>query len=197
MAKEALILFVRKPELGKVKTRIAATEGEAVALAIYQRLLEHTYTITSGLPVDKYVFYAGEMVSHDIWNQGYYKMLQEETDLGNRMKAAFSLLFQKGYEQICIIGSDCYELDASVIRQAFSSLAQTDMVIGPASDGGYYLLGMRQGLKDVFQHIEWSTESVLQQTIDQIRALNSSYVLLPVLNDVDTIHDVPESWKVK
>jgi rSAM/selenodomain-associated transferase 1 len=137
------------------------------------------------------------MVSHDIWNQGYYKMLQEETDLGNRMKAAFSLLFQKGYEQICIIGSDCYELDASVIRQAFSSLAQADMVIGPASDGGYYLLGMRQGLKDVFQHIEWSTESVLQQTIDQIRALNSSYVLLPVLNDVDTIHDVPESWKVK
>ena len=195
MSKEALILFVRKPELGKVKTRIAATEGETVALTIYQRLLEHTYSITAALPVDKYVFYAGEIEKDDTWSLGYHKLLQDNTDLGNRMKAAFTLLFHKGYDRICIIGSDCYELDELMIQQAFATLTAQDIVIGPAKDGGYYLLGMRQELRDIFQNIEWSTENVLQQTIDQINALGSSYYLLPYLNDVDTIDDVPMSWK--
>jgi hypothetical protein len=82
-----------------------------------------------------------------------------------------------------------------MIQQAFATLTAQDIVIGPAKDGGYYLLGMRQELRDIFQNIEWSTENVLQQTIDQINALGSSYYLLPYLNDVDTIDDVPMSWK--
>ena len=192
--KEALILFVRTPEKGKVKTRIAAIAGDDAALEIYQRLLQHTQQITAPLSCDKYVFYADRIETDDLWN-GYNKQLQPGTDLGNRMLAAFSCLFKKGYQRVCIIGSDCYDLSTTIIEQAFTELSKTDLVIGPANDGGYYLLGMKDGVKDIFQGIAWSTEKVLEQTIAQITASGFGYSLLPVLSDVDTAADVPEQWK--
>ena len=191
---DALILFVRKPEKGKVKTRIAATEGENFALKIYNKLLLHTYGITAPLTCTKYVFYAGAIEEDDMWSNGYHKLMQAETDLGNRMKAAFTQLFEKEHKRICIIGSDCYELSTEVIEQAFAELEKHDLVIGPAHDGGYYLLGMKDGVKDVFQNIEWSTEKVLKQTIKQLIDKNQTFVLLPMLHDVDTVNEVPAKW---
>ena len=192
---DALILFVRKPEKGKVKTRIAATAGDDFALNIYNKLLQHTHHITNTLSCDKYVFYAGAIVETDMWRTGYNKLAQADTDLGNRMKKAFAQLFKKGYQRVCIIGSDCYELTKEIIELAFEKLHTHDAVIGPAHDGGYYLLGMKDELKDVFQDIEWSTEKVLEQTMAQLAFLNHSFVLLPMLHDVDTIDDVPTHWK--
>ncbi len=192
---DALILFVRKPEKGKVKTRIASTEGEEVALKIYNKLLTHTHQITAPLPCKKYVFYAGAIEEDDIWTAGYNKLMQADTDLGSRMKTAFEQLFEKGHNRICIIGSDCYELDTVIIEQAFEKLSHHDVVVGPAHDGGYYLLGMKDGLKDVFQNIEWSTEKVLQQTIVQLTEKNNSFSLLPMLHDVDTVNEIPHPWK--
>ena len=194
MKPNALILFVRKPERGKVKTRIAATAGEDAALFIYEKLLQHTYNITTTLDCTRYVFYADAIEDEDMWT-GYEKLFQAETDLGNRMKEAFAQLFQKGHHHICIIGSDCYELSTGMIENAFTHLQEHDIVIGPAHDGGYYLLAMKEELKDVFQKIDWSTEKVLYQTIEQLKQNHWSYFLLPVLHDVDTIDDVPPQWK--
>jgi rSAM/selenodomain-associated transferase 1 len=191
----ALILFVRKPEKGKVKTRIAATEGDDFALAIYKKLLAHTHSITAPLDCSKYVFYAGTIEDQDMWTEGYEKVLQAETDLGNRMKTAFARLFEKGHSRICIIGSDCYELSTEFIEDAYEQLENVDVVIGPAQDGGYYLLGMKEELKDVFQGIDWSTEKVLTQTITQLEKGEYTFALLPLLHDVDTIDEVPSIWK--
>lgn len=190
--KEALIIFVRNPEKGAVKTRLAASVGHDAALLVYTLLLAHTHTITAQLPCDKFVFYAGSIAEADCWQEGFSKRLQKGEDLGERMKAAFHSLFQQGYVRVCIIGSDCFELTTSHIRQAFAVLDENDVVVGPAADGGYYLLGMKDNLKNLFDGVQWSTTAVWPQTKDKLREQGSRYAVLPVLNDVDTIEDLPD-----
>ena len=160
-----LIIFVKNPVLGKVKTRLADALGEENALLIYQKLLQHTCLVTGNIIADKYVFYL-EFINHnDLWkNEVYKKKLQHGNDLGERMKNAFELLFQKGYKEIVIIGSDCYELTEEIIMNAFGELKQKDVVIGPAKDGGYYLLGMNIFIPELFTGKSWSTNKVLQET---------------------------------
>lgn len=191
--KQALLIFVRQPIPGKVKTRLAKTLGDAQALAVYQTLLQHTHTVTHSLSVDKYVFYADDIAANDIWEESIFgKEKQVGDSLGQRMQAAFALLFDKGYQQVCIIGSDCFELTTSILQQAFSSLQQYDVVLGPSSDGGYYLLGMKSLQPKLFANIAWSTPGVMRQTMDACNAANSTHILLPVLNDIDT----EEDWRL-
>ena len=187
---QALIIFIRNPILGKVKTRLARTVGDEQALSIYKELLKHTHDITQTLPCDKYVFYADSITESDIWeNSIYRKLMQSGKDLGERMQAAFELLFSKGYQHICIIGSDCYELTTEIIQQAFDPLRQYDAVIGPSVDGGYYLLGLSRMQSSLFTSIEWSTDKVLAQTINACIAVHSSYILLSTLHDIDDEQD--------
>jgi uncharacterized protein len=191
---QALIIFIRNPELGKVKTRIGQVAGDALALQVYKNLLAHTQAITMHLQADKYVYYADAIHNLDIWaNDTYFKAKQEGPDLGARMHQAFSTLFKKGYEKVCIIGSDCYELTAPIIESAFKELDTADMVIGPAKDGGYYLLGMKKEVREVFYEIDWSTDKVLEQTLLKLKD-RYTYALLPTLSDIDTIEDVPKDW---
>lgn len=192
MKEEALIIFVRKPELGKVKTRLAASIGAEAALAVYAKLLKHTQAVSSSLDCDKYVFYVNEIEEADLWHYGYHKLLQVHTDLGGRMKAAFNQLFEKGHGRICIIGSDCFELTPEIISNAFLLLKEKDVVVGPAKDGGYYLLGMSNSLKEVFEGVEWSTANVFEQTRTIIEQHGYTYALLPLLTDVDTVEDLPK-----
>ena len=194
MQEEALIIFVRQPEWGKVKTRLAADVGNDAALAIYKKLLQHTHSITSVLNCAKFVYSAESVGGNDQWQQGYEKRLQAGSDLGERMKAAFTDLFQKGYQKICIIGSDCFELTAAVLESAFQQLNTHDVVIGPATDGGYYLLGMKGSLKELFAGIDWSTEHVFAQTKAHLERQDFTYAQLPKLSDVDTLADVPGAW---
>jgi rSAM/selenodomain-associated transferase 1 len=194
MGEDAIIIFVRNPERGKVKTRLAATIGDEAALRIYKRLLQHTHTITSPLGCDKFVYYAGTVEEGDLWTVGCRKRVQQGDDLGEKMKAAFAQLFDLGYSRVCIVGSDCPELTTGIIERAFNELHAHDVVIGPAMDGGYYLLGMKEGLKNVFDGVEWSTAKVLDQTKGKMRKAGYSYSLLPLLRDVDTADDLPEAW---
>jgi len=188
--KQALIIFVRRPVLGKVKTRLAKTVGDIKALEIYNELLRHTHDITQILQCDRYIFYADEIVANDIWEDAIYrKKVQTGNDLGTRMKTAFEVLFDKGYQQICIIGSDCYELTTGIIRQAFDALQQQDVVIGPSADGGYYLLALSHVQPHLFINIEWSTGKVLTQTVDICIAAQLSYKLLQTLHDMDDEED--------
>ena len=193
--KKALIVFVRKPEKGKVKTRLAASIGEDAALEIYVRLLEHTKSVTDSVAADKFIFYADEISLTDMWQgQGYHKLQQENGDLGVRMQAAFMKLFAKGYEQLLIIGSDCPELSKEHIENGFSFLQNVDVVIGPAADGGYYLLGLKRMYPELFLNKQWSTGSVFAYTMETVSSLNLKVKKLPVLNDVDEYKDVPAGW---
>jgi len=186
-----LMIFVKKPEAGNVKTRLAATIGDEKALDIYLQLLERTQEVTRPLPCHKTVYYTPEIVDFDLFdNQNYRKALQQEGDLGKRMQVAFENAFAQGYEKVCIIGSDCYELDTDILKEAFAQLNEKDLVIGPATDGGYYLLGMNKMNTFLFRNKDWSTPSVLSDTLDDIKEANLSFTLLPVLTDIDEEKDL-------
>lgn len=187
---QAVIIFVRNPQLGKVKTRLAATLGEEKALAIYKELLLHTKEITNQITADKYVFYFDKIEGNDLWNdEVFFKRLQSNDELGRKMENAFSELFDTGYDEVLIIGSDCLQLTTLIIEEAFILLNDNDVVIGPAKDGGYYLLGMKKLIGLVFKNKQWSTDTVFHKTINDLKADNFSFACLPVLTDVDTEED--------
>lgn len=190
--KQALIIFARNPIRGKVKTRLAATMGEEKALSIYCTLLEHTVKITQQLFCDRYVFYADGISLNDHWlDNVYVKRNQADGDLGTRMHHAFDTLFQESYDQIIIIGTDCFELTEDILQHAFTALQNYETVIGPSADGGYYLLGMRQFYPFLFEEKTWSSDTVYSSTIEQLEMHQISYKQLPILNDIDT----EEDWK--
>lgn len=195
-SKRLLMLFVRNPELGKVKTRLAASVGPETALDIYLHLLRHTRDITQELPMDKAVYYSERIEENDLWpGQFYQKKLQPAAgDLGDKMKAAFETAFADGYTAVVIIGSDCLQLTADIINEAFEGLEDHEVVIGPALDGGYYLLGMKHLHPELFQDKRWSTEHVFPDTLYDIERLHLSHTLLPYLSDVDELEDLQENW---
>jgi uncharacterized protein len=196
--KNLLMLFVRNPELGKVKTRLAASVGPETALDIYLHLLRHTRDITQHLPCDKVVYYSDKIEQDDLWpNAQYRKKLQQANgDLGNKMEMAFEVAFAEGYTSVVIIGSDCPQLSSEIINQAFEELKTHEVVIGPALDGGYYLLGMKHLHPEFFHNKRWSTEHVFPDTLHDIERLHLSHTLLPYLSDIDRLEDLQENWPV-
>jgi hypothetical protein len=194
--KSLLIIFYRNPRLGAVKTRLASAVGNEEALKVFMRLAQHTRKVTEHLTIDKVVFYSESVDLMDLWpNSIYLKTLQEGDDLGERMANAFAAGFNSGYQNICIIGTDCFELTASMIERAYAELETSDAVIGPALDGGYYLLGLRKMHSQVFKNKAWSTETVLRDTLRDFESLGLTYVKLNTLRDVDKQEDLPDEWK--
>ena len=193
--KNLLMLFVRNPELGKVKTRLAASVGPEEALAIYMHLLQHTKQVTENLPMDKVVYYSNEVDHHDLWpNDKYKKQVQPAGDLGEKMEDAFKSAFEQGYTSVVIIGSDCHQLTPAIVEKAFEALKTHEVVIGPALDGGYYLLGMRQLHPELFQDKRWSTEHVFPDTLYDIERLHLAHKVLPELSDIDHVEDLDEDF---
>ena len=141
--KNALIIFVKNLHYGQVKTRIAAKLGHEEALEAYKILLLHTRQISLGINADKFIFYH-ENIENDEWPGIVERLAQQGEDLGKRMQNAFEYLFHKKYKKIVIIGSDCLELTGSIIEQSFTELNNTDVLIGPSRDGGYYLLAQKK-----------------------------------------------------
>ena len=188
--KNALIIFIKNPEEGNVKTRLAKTAGNKKALDIYKDLLHHTNTVSKNVNADKYVFYSSFINENDDWGSFVFsKHLQSGNNLGLKMQHAFESVFAEGYKHVCIIGSDCIEITASIIHQSFIKISNADVVIGPAKDGGYYLLGMKKLHAELFRDISWSSEHVLKETIAVCEQMHLSYFLLPELNDIDTEED--------
>ena len=194
-SKNLLIIFYRNPELGKVKTRLAKTLGDEKALAIYLKLSSHTRAITENLAIDKVIYYSNFVDTEDAWpNTTFQKKLQNGNDLGEKMNNAFVEGFQSGYERVCIIGTDCLELSKDIIQQAFDQLVCYDAVIGPAKDGGYYLLGMKKPMPELFKNKAWSSDTVATDTIQNFKDLSLSYAQLAVLTDVDEEKDLPSNF---
>ncbi len=191
-----LMIFAKVPEAGKVKTRLAETIGEDKALKVYLTLLNHTHAVASKVEVDKLLFYSGDVDSFDMLD--YYripKTIQEGDGLGERMSNAFVRSFAQGYDKVVIIGSDCYDLSAEVIDEAFEALDEHDFVLGPANDGGYYLLGMRKLETKIFLNKTWSGPDVFLDTILDLKSWDCNYHILPTLSDVDHEADLSDELK--
>ncbi|EAY24146.1 TIGR04282 family arsenosugar biosynthesis glycosyltransferase [Microscilla marina] len=189
--KNLLLIFTKNPIKGKVKTRLAQSVGETKALEVYQYLLQHTRKVTQCLDADKAVFYADFVASNDEWHHhDYQKFVQQGDDLGIRMGNAFRQGFAQGYQHIVIIGSDCAQITSEIITEAFVALTTHDVAIGPAKDGGYYLLGMNQLHAEVFQNKTWSTPTVLAQTRQDFENMQATIYTLPQLSDIDTAADL-------
>lgn len=190
----ALIIFVRNLEKGKVKKRLAKSIGDDKSLEVYKYLLEHTKDIIVSCKYNLFVFYSHYIHINDVFDDNIFsKHLQEGNDLGEKMSNAFSKVFELGLKNICIIGSDCYELQTETLHQAFDKLHQNDVVLGPSRDGGFYLLGMKKLYPDFFTSKEWGTSTVLDDTLQTINNLGLTCAQLDELNDIDTIEDLLET----
>jgi uncharacterized protein len=183
-----LIVFLRFPQLGNVKTRLATTMGHEVALTIYKELISLTMTAAADSGYAVYLFYDVGLPSIEERNPNFSYHLQSPGDLGLRMAEAISYVFQF-HTKAVIIGSDCPSLSSSTIKESFNTLATYDVVLGPAVDGGYYLLGCKNLVRPLFTDIQWSTPYVLEKTVEKIIAASLTYHLLAPLTDIDTEED--------
>ncbi|AYA36604.1 glycosyltransferase [Hymenobacter oligotrophus] len=188
---EHLLVFARYPELGKVKTRLAADLGPAVALDAYHQLLAHTRAVAQALPGARTLWLAAEPPAGaaPLWPEWPQRLQPTAPDLGQRMQHAFAEAFAGGAARVVIIGTDCPGLQTSHLQEAFARLHTHDVVLGPAHDGGYYLLGMRQLHPELFGNIAWSTDAVLGETLCIAHRLHLQVAQLPALPDVDTAAD--------
>ena len=208
---ERTIFFVKNPIQGNVKTRLAATVGHEKAVEVYIELLKHTKKVIKKLlesaPTSVQfrvnVYYGDYVNSNDLWSElPVNKYLQSEGDLGERMKNALKAEFVAGASQVVIIGSDCLMLRPRHIKNAMDELGTVDVVIGPATDGGYYLLGMKQLHPFLFENKSWSQSTVLEETLTDLTEkklgdnTQLSYSLLETLSDVDTWEDYLVAFEV-
>jgi len=193
MSDSLLMVFVKNLIPGMVKTRLAEDIGIDKALDVYNELVHHTHKITQKIEVDKSVYYSEYVELEDVWNNGDFKLTsQKGFTLGEKMHNAFDEAFDS-YKKVVIIGSDCYDLSASIIKSAFEMLEENDIVVGPAKDGGYYLLGMKEFFPQLFEGKEYSTDSVLNELLQEAEELELSVHQLPILNDIDTLDDLKET----
>jgi uncharacterized protein len=182
-----LHIFVKNPIMGKVKTRIAKNSSESTALNIYIKLMIRTHEVTKLLNnINKRVHYDSFIPVSDIFEDNIFqKNIQLKAGLGDKMKQALN----DNVGMNVIIGSDCPELDSITISDAFEQLNNFDYVIGPAHDGGFYLLGTNIPITNEFENIEWSTNSVCEILIHNLKKSGKTYYLLQTLHDVDTLED--------
>lgn len=195
-----LIIFVKAPRAGFVKTRLAATVGSETALETYETLVEIiTTNLRSVRNVDLHFAPAdaGQEVAR--WLQdGWTSSPQTDGDLGKKLKAAFRQAFDQGFERVLIIGSDCPYVEPADISAAESELEKNDVVLGPATDGGYWLVGLKVLASELFENINWSTESVLQETLSQAKSAKLTVGQIRELSDVDNVADLMRfhEWKL-
>ncbi len=190
----ALIIFVRNLEKGKVKKRLAKSLGDEKSLDVYKYLLEYTKDVAISCKYNLFVFYSHYIHINDVFDDNVFsKHVQEGNDLGEKMMNAFKYVFELGCKNVCIIGSDCYDLQTEILNKAFEKLHHNDVVIGPSKDGGYYLLAMSKLWPDLFADKDWGTSTVLDDTFETINKLGLTLARLTELNDIDIIDDLLET----
>lgn len=192
----AVIVFAKYPVKGKVKTRLAETVGEEFATEFYKLCAEHTFSVLKKLQRQSthvYLYYpAGD--SEDLvrtWtNSDFIYRPQRGDDLGEKMLNAFTEVLNDSTGNVVIIGTDLPDISAVLVQEAFSELENHDAVIGPSSDGGYYLLGLKEAETNIFSNIRWSTAEVFEKTIENFKGLELNFRILVELTDIDTEDDL-------
>ena len=187
--KNALLIFAKNPVIGKVKTRIGLVLGDEKALEIYRSLLDGTYCETKSLSQNKFLFLSDDP-DKNLFDPCFEQRIQNGKELGEKMHNALDSVFRKGFKKVILIGTDVPGLKRDIINEAFDKLYYFDIVIGPAMDGGYYLIGMKEPDFSLFKNMEWGNEKVLSKTIKRIKEKAKSYYLLKKLNDIDTYEDL-------
>ena len=195
--KKSLLIFIRAPEKGKVKTRLARFMDEKKVLDLYMGFVEKTLSSAVAAGFSPIVFFCPEnkkQLVTDWLGNDYDYQPQKGRDLGERMENALSLAFKDGALKAVLIGSDIPDMEPDHLRTAFENLSETDVVIAPSTDGGYWLIGFTKSAfsGSVFRNINWSTGTVCDQTVLKCKANGLSVSFLPVLNDIDTIDDLTQ-----
>ncbi|MBL4625886.1 MAG: TIGR04282 family arsenosugar biosynthesis glycosyltransferase [Flavobacteriales bacterium] len=191
MSKQLIIVFVKNIKLGKVKTRLAKTIGDDGAFKVYKALVNLTEKATNTITVDKRIYFSDLVVTTKWMNS--QKEVQQGTNLGERMYNAFKKGFDDGYENIVLIGSDLPDISETIILQGLDTLKKTDVVFGPAEDGGYYLIGLTKAHEFIFKNKPWSQPNLLEITLNELKIHNLEYTLLEIMNDIDTFEDLKKS----
>jgi len=191
MSKTLLIVFVKNAVLGKVKTRLAKTIGNEKAFEVYQQLLTLTENGVKEVEADQHIYFSDKVDSSQ-WGKAL-KFVQKGKSLGDRMFNAFKDGFELGYDKVVLIGSDLPDISAEIIHQGFLELERKEVVFGPAADGGYYLIGIKQAFGFIFENKPWSESDLLHTTLDELGKQEISYSLLQTLNDIDTFEDLKSS----
>ncbi len=195
----AIIVFTKFPVEGKVKTRLAKNMGNKFAVSFYRVCAEHTFKELIKVKEtgsELFLFYSEENEIEQVMNWAgnnfnYYS--QQGNDLGLKMYNAFETVFKKGYKKVIIVGTDAPDVSMNLVQSVISVLDNYSVVIGPANDGGYYLLGFKSKLIDLFSGIEWSTNSVFDNTIEKLNRSKINYFMLDELTDIDTAEDL-QNW---
>ena len=200
MNKNALLIFVKAPLPGKVKTRFLPDLTREQALKLYRAFVEDLISrLKSSTLFDMHIFFYPEKAFSIIENwlgHELYFHPQKGNNLGERISNALEWSIKQGYQKSILIGSDIPVLNEYKIENAFQKLNQSDVVIGPAMDGGYYLIGMKKYFPELFCNIKWSTDTVLNDTLKLIEFNKLSYFQQPTENDIDTFSDVLQLWEV-
>ncbi|MBF0202546.1 MAG: TIGR04282 family arsenosugar biosynthesis glycosyltransferase [Desulfamplus sp.] len=199
---DALILFFKYPEQGRVKTRLASSFGQAFALELYVSFLKDILAMSSSVQADKIIVTDvwGDIPAHMLdMGTGYRTMLQQGEDIGIRMFNAFLQIFDMGYQRAVLIGGDSPDLPAEFIQRALNALFSHDAALGKSTDGGYYLIGFKNEtcLPQFFQGIQWSTQYVFQDTVVKMSQAGKTIYLLPEWNDIDEKDDLISFYNQK
>jgi rSAM/selenodomain-associated transferase 1 len=193
--KNGVILFIKSPEIGKVKSRLSASIDKKTVVKIYKLFVQDILKKLEEIPYEKIICYSPKNANHDIkkWlGSNYIYIPQNGSNLGERLKNSFVEGFQSGFLKLIAIGSDSPDLKLDYFIDAFKNLDAYDTVIGPCVDGGYYLIGFSKNsyYPKVFEDIPWSTEKVYERSIESIEKANLKVYTLPIWQDVDTIEDL-------
>ena len=185
-----VVVFGREPVPGRVKSRLAAAVGEEVAAAVYRELLGHTLRVAASIDADVVLALAAPPAQGWRPERAVAVEVQVAGDLGLRLADAFDRRFAEGYRRVVVAGSDCPGLAPHHLEGALDGLTRHPVVLGPACDGGYWLVGVRAPALDVFTDIPWSTPGVLNATRARLRALGVGWLELEPLHDLDTEADL-------
>lgn len=191
----ALGIMARYPRAGYTKTRLAAHIGLHQAADLYSICARTIFDEMRKIPphVNKFIFFTGSnnLDKVGLWTgDGFHLLPQVGKDLGNRLANSFSQLFSSGIKSAVLIASDVPDISPAIVDEALSALESHDIVLGPAHDGGYYLVGMNRLNKALFKGINWGSEDVLQDTLNRVAEFNLSFYLLPTLIDIDSADDL-------
>jgi len=186
-----IIVFSRNAVAGRVKTRIGRVLGDDAALEIHLKLCRHTRTVVEQVPFDVAVWLDRPAEGPVLWDHERFRVLiQEGADLGKRMAHAFSFHFREGYRKVMIIGTDCPGITPLLLKTAVKALETSRSVIGPAEDGGYYLLGLTDDYPGLFTGKAWGTSTVFRDTCADLERIAPGFTVLPVLPDIDRPEDL-------
>jgi uncharacterized protein len=190
-----ILLFVKYPTKGQVKHRLAANLAEEIVLELYRAFVKDTLSTLQHIETNLLICISPGYAQKKFQNwlgENYTFVPQKGKDLGERMKNSFGSAFQHGFRRVVLIGSDSPDLPKTFLHNALAELQNHDIVLGPSSDGGYYLIGFQNSTFEpsIFDGIHWSSPTVFQETIENIKKTNHGLSLLPMWSDVDTIDDL-------